>query len=335
MPAENSPEGVPGLSTMVLESPSPRELADHVHALLVAMDPALWKEGAYSRSAALLQRARAYAAATIASWSGSPAGGTAEERLRAQVRALYEALPEPGSVGDSKAEWAAVYQRLWPLYEALATELKAAGERPKHLHPHNWARSVVHVGAAVLVALAFELVLSRGVAIGLAVAWCVWAWSLETARRHSERINDLCMKVFGPIAREHERYRVNSATWLGTALLILAVTSPHVPAVLGLLTIGIGDPVAGFVGRRWGATKLFKGRSLEGSSAFFASAWLLGAAWLWAFHPELAVFPRLVLAGAAALVGAVVEHLSTRLDDNLVVPVLSAWATALVWLVLV
>jgi dolichol kinase len=95
--------------------------------------------------------------------------------------------------------------------------------------------------------------------------------------------------------------------------------------------LGVGDPVAGFVGRRWGKHKLLHGRSLEGSAAFLVSAFAVALFVLGVFYAGSATLG--VLAGiaiAAAIAGAVAEALSGKIDDNLSVPVAGACAAALV-----
>jgi dolichol kinase len=78
--------------------------------------------------------------------------------------------------------------------------------------------------------------------------------------------------------------------------------------------------VAGFVGRNWGKRMLRAGRSLEGSLAFFVAG--TGAAAVTLALLGVGSFGVVLgLAAVAALVGAVVEILSTRLDDNFTIPV--------------
>lgn len=303
---------------------TPDALADHVHELLLELDPARFRDHAVERCRAALAAAYDGGMAMLAEWSADPAA--ADPKLVRAVDGLVRAIPEPESVVD----WRAVHAALWRPYEALAAALRAEGVPAPRLHPTNWTRSAIHLGIGAGVVLLFELLLTPRVALGLAAAWAGWAWSLEISRRIWPRVNELCMRAFGSIAREHERTRVNSATWMGSAILALALTVPDWRGLLGLLAIAVGDPVAGTIGRRWGRTKGLHGRSLEGSFAFAAATWIVGLAYLRAFHPELGWGLTLASVGVAGVVGAIVEHVTMGIDDNLAVPLAVAAAVTAV-----
>ncbi|HNF95711.1 MAG TPA: hypothetical protein PK493_00385, partial [Pseudomonadota bacterium] len=128
----------------------------------------------------------------------------------------------------------------------------------------------------------------------------------------------------------HERYRVNSSTWYVTALLILAVATPKAVAALAVVVLGIGDPIAALVGRRFGKTRLRAGRSLEGSLGFVLSA-SLGSLVVAAMMMPGGIGRWALIAMVAGFAGAVAEVFSTKLDDNLTIPLAEAAAvTALI-----
>ena len=318
------------MTSAVLDtSPTTTELAEQVYQLLVAIDPATWRADVAARARVALAEVRRSALAHLESWRPT------EKQTATYVafEQLATTLPDPGDLSDRKSEWAQLRDRVALAYEALAVALKAQGEEVHHLRPANRWRSVVHALGGLSIVAGYQLLLTPKTAIIAGIAWCVWAWSLEVARRNNEPLNDLLMRFFGAVSRPHERYRVNSATWFGTAMLILTLTAPPWAAVLGVLGLALGDPMAGIIGRRWGRTKLVNRRTLEGSSAFFATSFVAGLVWLALFHP-LGWPMMIALAAGAALVGALTETFSTRIDDNLAVPVVTAWGVALLGLVL-
>jgi len=82
--------------------------------------------------------------------------------------------------------------------------------------------------------------------------------------------------------------------------------------------VGLADPAASIIGRRWGRVRLGKG-TLEGAVAF-----MLVASIVLAVTVEGGLRPLLV-----ALVVTVVELLPLPLDDNLTVPLAVAGTLAL------
>jgi dolichol kinase len=206
---------------------------------------------------------------------------------------------------------------------------------PSPARPTNVLRTLVHVGAAAVAITAVLLLPSRGWLVAIPGAFAVYAWSMEAARRVSPRFNDALMRFYGPIAHPQERHRVNSATWFGTALVLLALFASRPAMMAGCAILGVADPIAGIVGRRWGRHRLRNGRSLEGAVAFFVAGTVVaalamvaggaaGVAGAGGFGAVVAI------AAACSFAGALTELFSVRLDDNLTIPlVVGAVATLL------
>jgi dolichol kinase len=198
--------------------------------------------------------------------------------------------------------------------------------------PENLARSVLHVGAAAA-ALVLLVFVPRVELAWLAGAMAVGCWGLEVSRRRYASVNGILMRRLGRFAHPHEHVSVNSGTWYATALAILAVCVPAWAAAAAIGVLGVGDPAAGTVGRRWGRTRLAQGRSLEGSLAFavcgaLAAGWALQVGW-----PEIPRVTAWTIATGAAVVGATTEVVVRAVDDNLSVPVMAAaaaWAMMMI-----
>jgi dolichol kinase len=246
--------------------------------------------------------------------------------LLAKLDALLALLNEAPSAEDARAAWMEFRSSVQPAYEELVAAMAAYDVHLPSLRPTNYVRNVFHVANAVWVLCLVEYVLTtQARLLGVALAGAVWAWSMEIGRRWVPAVNTLLMKVFGPVAHPHEAHRVNSATWYATALVALALCFDVHLGVAGLAVLGLGDPMAALIGRRFGRTELVNGRSLEGSVAFvlFGSVAAFAALALW--HPELGLRAHLVLAGVTAVFGAVAELLTRRIDDNLAIPVVGAF----------
>jgi dolichol kinase len=186
--------------------------------------------------------------------------------------------------------------------------------------PANYARSLFHLGSAALALVLMRLLPGRRSLVAVSAAFALSGWTMEIARRRSPAVNARLMALFAPVAHPHERHGVNSATYYVTALLVLALLAPLRAAELGVVVLGLADPAAGLVGRRFGRTRLRKNRSLEGTLGFVVVGAVAAAAWLAAAY-TVPLPALVVLALVAGMAGALIELVSVRLDDNLTIPV--------------
>lgn len=193
--------------------------------------------------------------------------------------------------------------------------------------PENYARSFFHVLSAAAALLMLRLVPHREWLVLLSGSLALVAWSLETLRRIHPPANTYLMRFFSRIAHHEETHKVNSSTWYLTALVGLALFAPLRSAELGVVVLGLGDPAAGFIGRRIGRTKIRKNRSLEGTLGFFAVGMAAAFALLLAFH-SLPLASMLAIAALASAAGALIELATIHLDDNFTIPVTVALVAA-------
>jgi dolichol kinase len=196
--------------------------------------------------------------------------------------------------------------------------------------PANPTRSLLHALSGLVALLFIQHLLTPSTMIGLASVFFAAAWGMEVGRRHVPAFNRLLMRLFGPVAHAYEADRVNSGTWYVTALLFLSLTASPMTCSLAVIVLGVGDPAASLVGRRWGRTRLSSGRSVEGSLAFVAAAGLAALATLRVYYPEIGLAETLALALVVAMAGALAELLTASLDDNLVIPLAAAAGASVV-----
>lgn len=110
-----------------------------------------------------------------------------------------------------------------------------------------------------------------------------------------------------------------------TLLVVLFPSRPDVVAA-GILPMAYGDSSAALVGRRFGRRRTLNGKTVEGSAAMFTVSLvslMLGLAFISSVQ-SLDLIKSLAPAVAAAIVCMLVEALSPRGLDNLMVPILGA-----------
>lgn len=308
------------------------DLALKLHLLMGELDPVRLREdvtrGLQERFREL-ERQLADLEARVVAACASGAADEAMARFRESTRTLLEALQEHlpgdgGSTAEMRRQWAEFRARLQPAYDDLTLALRQWRLRAPSFRPTNVSRSVFHFGAALASVLVVEALPGPNSMRIIAATIAVLAWTLEISRRFSVRSDRFSWWLFGRMAHPHERKRINSATWYSTALLALALPGSAVAAAVGLAVLGVADPVAGFVGRRWGRHRLVQSRTLEGSLGFVAAGLLAAVVVLVVWHWELGPGVIALLAVASVLPAAVAELVVRRVDDNLAIPVVAA-----------
>ena len=310
-------------------------LALELHGLLREIDPARWRGDKATRVRARWEefdhRLRSFIEA-----ARDDSALTTLTRLLVDLWELIRAhMPSAAEArAELQSEWEALRQRLQPAYEALAANLRAEDIHVPALRPTNYSRSVLHMATASLALTVVGLVPSGAAIAAITAVFAVTCWSLEITRRIYPQWNDKLMSALGRFAHPHEAHRVNSSTWYVTALLLLSLTGSKTLCVVGVAVLGAGDPIAALIGRRFGRVKLINGRSLEGSLSFVFAAGIVAFLCLNIGFPALGAGRAAVIAVFAAVVGAITELVSRRVDDNFSIPILSAAAAALALVVL-
>ncbi|MCH9035803.1 MAG: hypothetical protein IH860_00600 [Chloroflexi bacterium] len=177
-------------------------------------------------------------------------------------------------------------------------------------------RRLFHIVAGSLFPL-LALVLPQWIIILLAATGTGVSIILEVSRRRSRRVNDWFTSRFSVLLKESESSQTLGSTYLLAATLLAFLLFDRDVAVLALLFLAVGDPLAALVGQRYGRARIRK-KSVEGSLAFMAGAALVG--WV-LIAGGLDISLWVVMSGAA--VAALVELLSLPPDDNITVPLVA------------
>jgi dolichol kinase len=126
--------------------------------------------------------------------------------------------------------------------------------------------------------------------------------------------------LFGPLLRQHElgkKKTLNGASWVLISATFCVIVFPKLIAITAFAILIISDTTAALVGRRFG-TKHFRGKTLEGSTAFVLSAFIVIL-----FTPKVQHLPlEYFVAMVSAIIGAAAEVFSFDIiDDNFAIPV--------------
>ena len=178
-------------------------------------------------------------------------------------------------------------------------------------------KSVHLVGLIVPICYIFIDKRQAAIAVGILV---LIALLIELLKAVLPPFRDLFYQVFTPVLRSNERKgAITGATYYLIGAFLPILIFPKILAIVCIFFMILGDMAAALIGKKWGRTKLFPQKSLEGSMACFLVCVLIA---LVKFNPVVAI--------VGALAATVVEVLPIKLDDNLTMPLLSGLAMYLV-----
>ena len=143
---------------------------------------------------------------------------------------------------------------------------------------------------------------------------------IETIRLHLPVVNRLFFHYFHSLLRgEEEKKLTGTPYFLGGVLLSILLFDVDI-ALFSITILTVGDPAASTIGKRWGRYRI-KGKSLEGSMAFFITTAVVGLILqrLWPGLPATVII-------AGVVTGTLTELLSTKVNDNFLIPLTAAGA---------
>ncbi|MEO0335229.1 MAG: hypothetical protein AAF202_02475 [Pseudomonadota bacterium] len=180
-------------------------------------------------------------------------------------------------------------------------------------------------GVAVVIYLYHTL--SRSEGLQLAFVITLLALAVDSVRHSVPAINKLVCQILAPVMRERERNRMAGLSWLMIGVTIIVYLFSDDVVTLSLLFLAVGDPVASYVGIKYGRDQIIGKKTLQGSVAAFFVCFLISVVYF--YFQNLMTDRLLIVSVLAGLIGAIAELVPIfRLDDNLTYPVLSS---SLLW----
>ncbi|PWU12843.1 MAG: hypothetical protein C5B49_15595 [Bdellovibrio sp.] len=191
----------------------------------------------------------------------------------------------------------------------------------------HWARKIWHMGGVSLILLLYVLAPPPMAILAILGAWAICI-PIDLARQRNPQLNEFLVQWFKPIIRDHEVHRLAGTSYLLTGVGFVAVLCPREVTILTLLYLAFADPLASFVGIKWGRDKILGNKSLQGSVAAFLVCTL--ATFFFLYSRGLLLDHLFVVSLSGGLIGCLAELIPIgRIDDNFTLPVVSAgslWA---------
>lgn len=165
--------------------------------------------------------------------------------------------------------------------------------------------------------------LSRKTALSILIPLTVIAILIDIFSKKDNKFRYYFRKIFGNMLRSHEvagEHTLNGATWVLISACFCVLIFPKILTVTGFSILIISDISAALIGRKFGKRRIFEGKSLEGTTAFIISAFIV-----------IFIIGQLVSAPVvyyifgciSSVVGGIAEASSRKMqiDDNLTIPI--------------
>ena len=145
---------------------------------------------------------------------------------------------------------------------------------------------------------------------------------VDILRLKNPELNTKLTTMFKLIMRQNELDRLAGTTYLISGTILIAAIFPKSIVALSLLFLAFADPIASYVGIRFGKDKIFGHKSVQGFMAAFVVCTICTYTFLYIKNVNEYILIVSLLSG---VVGALAELIPiAKLDDNFTMPLLSS-----------
>lgn len=183
-------------------------------------------------------------------------------------------------------------------------------------------RKVWHFTGVIFIVVLFHN-LTRTQSIYLSLFAFALCFFIDFIRLRTPSFNKIFIACSKHVMRERECHTYNGTTALLLGTFVVIYVFPPEIAKLALLCLAVADPLASYVGVKYGKDRLTANKSLQGSSAAFAACFVISL--LFFFSENLFSGRMLIVSLLTGLTGSFSELINIKnLDDNLTFPILQA-----------
>lgn len=184
-------------------------------------------------------------------------------------------------------------------------------------YKHELVRKGIHL-SSLSIPIIYSFI-TKELALSILAPLTAAFLAVDLARYYLPSVSAWFYRWFGWLLRQHEqdssRKRLNGATNVMIASTLSVLIFPKFIAITALAVLVLADSTSALVGRRFGRRPFFA-KSAEGAVAFFVAGVL-----------AILIIPKLeglsleyAFGIVAVAIATVIESLSTRIDDNISVP---------------
>jgi dolichol kinase len=207
------------------------------------------------------------------------------------------------------------------------------GHIPVRLHLRSdlhLARKAWHLFMGCVMAMIYMGGMSRTTAVVCLGSILGFDLLMETLRLKSPALNEKVVKLWGPLMRSCELHKFSGVPYYLAAAILAIGILPKPIAVLSILYLACGDPLASLFGVLYGdrGPRFQNGKSWIGTSAGILTCMLVTYAFLKGsgMVPGLSEASMLILTLLGGVAGGSAELLPLEIDDNFSIPMVSGFA---------
>ncbi len=192
--------------------------------------------------------------------------------------------------------------------------MKLADRKQVHI-----ARKIWHIGG-VGFTLWLYYILPYSVALGLISVVSILFIGLDFFRLRSPAFKNIILKFFGLFMREEEQDKPTGLSFMCVGFWLLILLFDRQVAILTMFFVMLGDPIAAYIGTKYGKDKIGD-KSVQGFLACFAVCAVIALVFLSInnFNSSRLIYVSLL----AATIGSSSELVQIpKTDDNLSMPVI-------------
>jgi len=195
------------------------------------------------------------------------------------------------------------------------------------------ARKAWHMLMGLFMVSIYLSGMERTLAVTTLATFLAWDLVMEFSRLRFPMLNDQIMRVWGPVMRASEANRMSGIPYYIASCMLAVAIFPKTVAILSILFLACGDPMASLVGILYGKNgpRFKDGKSYIGTAAGVATCGVVG--FFFMLSAGITGLPLLALSVIGALAGGLVEMIPWDLDDNLTIPIVSGFVMWLAFIV--
>lgn len=190
-------------------------------------------------------------------------------------------------------------------------------------------RRLFHASMGISVGLVYQFLLTHSRAIYILGFCACVVYIMEQIRINYPELSANIKIINKYLFRAEEQLKESAGVPYVMGLLLTLISFPKVVALVAIYTLAVADPMSAIIGIKYGKTKVIKGKSLEGSLAFFVSSFIITflVFFWWTSYLQIMLGSVILLSFLVAVITSLFEMIPLRIDDNLTIPLFTAGMT--------